>query len=429
MTGTDATEDDGNGDCRTSTAEEEKATASADRSSCSSSFIPAPLCLAGNPAFSLPLGITELAGTAGAGKTQLVLSLCADVVVATTTMRTTTTSSAGNDYCGSNNNNNKAVYVSLGGSSGFLRTAAGRLHGMLRSRAMTTAEGACPNDGNEGGGNDSPRQREHQQKQSMAAIHHSMGRILLRWVRNSDELMDLLRDGLPRLLSLHRPTITLVVLDGIADLFRVDEDGPGGNGEQGGEGQRGADVGGGGGTNRWHRRSVTFFQVSALCKALSSTYQVPFVVVNGATSRGGTAQQGDGAAWMTTTMTDAEPALGLAWSQCVNCRFWVTRGRRRLPQHQRWGGGEEGPPATGRPTSGDEDEDNDRPPALRPDHQPRRQASRMLLVPPAANNIVPRQLHCLKAPHISSSRPGWGFWVDTRGVHPIPDLGSTLQRR
>ena len=87
------------------------------------------LCLVQNPHFALPLGITELAGPAGVGKTQIALSLCADCVLHQQEDVNENSDSR---------NTHKAVYIQLGGSSRFLRTASRRIQSMLKSR-LTTA--------------------------------------------------------------------------------------------------------------------------------------------------------------------------------------------------------------------------------------------------------------------------------------------------
>ena len=258
-------------------------------------------CLANNPSFSLPLGITELSGPAGVGKTQLALSLCADCVL---TQR-------------------KAVFVQLGGSSSVLQIASRRIEQMLQSRMQGSA-------------------------QDTAKIHDLLNRVLVHWVCNSDELMQVLQTSLPRLLHQH-PTVSVVVLDGIANLFRlVDEH---------------QNVG----KNPWHDRAVTFFQISNLCKKLSSTYGIPFVVLNECTSR----IKGN------SNSTVLEPALGLAWAQCVNASFFCRRDKRISN------------------TTTNKQIDNGK-------QQP--------------SEVCHRILQCRRAPHISNEDSVARFWIDRSGV-------------
>jgi RecA/RadA recombinase len=207
-----------------------------------------PPCLLQHANLALSLGITQLAGPASAGKTQLALTLCADCVI----------------------RNQKAVYILVGSNGSH---EMGRISHRLRT--MLAARSA--------GNNVSPQ-----------TIHEWMSMVYLLCIRNEEDLMDLLHYQLPRLLQLH-PTISLVVLDGIANLFRIqDENRP----------------------NPWHHRSTTFFQLANACKTLASAHQVPFLVLNEATTRIGNS---DG-------QSHLEPALGLSWAQCVNSTFFVTRG-------------------------------------------------------------------------------------------------------
>jgi hypothetical protein len=117
-----------------------------------------------------------------------------------------------------------------------------------------------------------------------------------------------LQNGLPRLLKLN-PTISIVVLDSIASLFRIqDENIP----------------------NPWQHRSTMFFQISSLCKSLSSVYQIPFLVINEATTKIANTDN----AFVSSSNQRLQPALGLSWSQCVNSTFFVTRGATTTIQSQ-----------------------------------------------------------------------------------------------
>lgn len=279
-----------------------------------------PVCLAKHTFFSLPLGITELSGPAGVGKTQLALSLCADCV-----------EPLYNPLQGSTKK--KAVYIQLGGSSRFLQTISKRIEQMLLSRLNTSHPNMSAQANSE-------------------EVYDSLTRILVHWVCNSEELMLVLQSSLPKLLQQHN-TVSLVVLDGIANLFRLVEHGPQAR------------------SNPWHDRAVTFFQISNLCKELSSQFGVPFLVLNECTSRiKGEANQ--------LQQTILEPALGLAWAQCVNASFFV---RRR---------------STLSFSASEKDS---------ADHQKK--------TPQAVSQRI---LQCLKAPHISSEHSVAKFWIDRSGV-------------
>lgn len=181
-------------------------------------------------------------------------------------------------------------------------------------------------------------------------VHECLTRILVHWVCNSEELMLLLQTSLPMLLRQH-DTVSLVVLDGIANLFRLVEDGPQGR------------------SNPWHDRAVTFFQISNLCKELSSRFGVPFLVLNECTSR---------IKSETNQQSVLEPALGLAWAQCVNASFFVRRQSTQYFNASEKNSGENANKA-----------------------------------PQAACRRI---LQCLKAPHISSEHSVAKFWIDGSGV-------------
>jgi RecA/RadA recombinase len=305
-----------------------------------SSSSSSPLCLMSNSFFSLPLGITELAGPAGVGKTQLALSLCADCV------QQQQQHQEGKIY--HQHNKNKAVFIQLGGSSRFLETASRRLEQMIRSRII----------------------KDDGETETETTIHDCMTRLLVHWVCNSEELMELLQTSLPRLIGMH-PTISVVVLDGIANLFRLLPE------QQQQQNHRASNN-----SNPWHDRAVTFFQISNLCKELSSRFEIPFVVLNECTSRiqNVVAQHQQQKAVL-------EPALGLAWSQCVNCSFFVRRC-----------------------------ESNDR---IIDTSSSRNQYSNTGNKQQQQKSGCSRILQCLKAPHVSSESSTATFWIDRSGIIPI----------
>ncbi len=267
------------------------------------------ICLANNPDFSLPLGITELSGPAGVGKTQLALSLCADCV---------------------QSGNQQAVFIQLGGSSSHVRIASRRIEQMLRSRMHAKKR------------HDNPTVRD--------TVHECLNRVLVHWICNSEELMELLQSSLPRLLQ-GNPTVSVVILDGIANLFRLVE-------------PHGATRG-----NPWHDRAVTFFQISNLCKQVSSQFQIPFLVLNECTSKLHHHPGQD---------TVLEPALGLAWAQCVNASFFAKRESRL--------------------TNATKDSNKSGDERKKP------------------FEVCHRTLRCLRAPHISSEHAFARFWIDRSGV-------------
>jgi hypothetical protein len=300
-----------------------------------------PSCLLQNPLLSLPLGaLTEIAGPAGAGKTQIALSMCADCAW----------------------EGGRAVYLGLGGSGRYyLHKLLRRLKGMLEWRVI---------------GNETNFQQGRHSTNSLDFGNHGfvqecLNRIFVRWICNSDELFEMLQTSLPKLLRFHtnhddnKSNISLVILDGVANLFRVQED----NNDA---------------ASKWYQnRALVFFQVSNLCKELSAVFQVPFLVINGATNR---LDRGSDRPLL-------EPALGLAWSQCVNSSFFVERlpksvgtangQRTKTQQEQRLGQ----PHTTTTTESG---------------------TTRRI-------KVCYRRLRCLKAPHIPSLHHQ-DFYIDQRGV-------------
>ena len=227
-----------------------------------------------------PGTITEIAGPAGVGKTQMALTLCADSVML----------------------HQKAVYVALGGgSSSSLGIAAHRLRCMLLARLRTHSSGSSTS-------NATPAVSDEMIQ------HQYLRNVYFQWVRNTEEFMELLQLGLPKLLDSQQHPSTggtrVVVLDGIANLFRHPE-----HHEYTLK------------RNYWQERSSTFFQLSTLCKKLSEHYQVPFIILNQAT----TCIQEDGIAASSsrsnschdTATSRLEPAMGLSWRQCINASFFV----------------------------------------------------------------------------------------------------------
>ena len=309
------------------------------------------LLLVNNPFFSLPLGVTELAGPAGGGKTQIALSLCADCVQHQPGQQLHTQQQSHYQI------KKKAVYIQLGGSSRFLQTASRRLEQMLLSRMVTNM-----NDG------DDPAASAKNEEE---IVHDCLTRILVHWICNSEELMELLRTSLPRLFRKH-PNISLVVLDGIANLFRLLP-------EQEQQSSK---------SNLWHDRAIAFFQISNLCKELSSRYGAPFVILNECTSKISnevTRQQFQ-------TNATLEPALGLSWSQSVNCSFFVQR---------------ESIAATN-VTMG-----------LHQNQSETRQSNTKDNCNATKQNVSIRTLRCLKAPHISFEHSVARFWIDESGIISI----------
>ncbi|CAJ1966833.1 unnamed protein product [Cylindrotheca closterium] len=242
------------------------------QSSSSSSSTRLPLHLANHPSFPLHLGVNALAGPAGSGKTQLCLSLVADCVLW---------------------RKQKAVFVSLGKDT-TVRISQ-RLHSMLKHR--TFKENRVTPDLN-----NSDMDKFIKQEY--------LTKIFVNWVRNQDDLFHMLCYGLPKLLKeqqdgIHDASsnsssrISLVVLDGIATLFRQKEKG-----------------------QSWVDRSAHFFQIASICQRLSHEHQVPFVFTNEATCK---LSNSDSSIGGLLASSQLEPALGLSWAQCINSSYFVQK--------------------------------------------------------------------------------------------------------
>lgn len=181
-----------------------------------------------NADFELGVGITELAGSAGCGKTQIALSVC--VTCACTRLKVPDLSTPGPF--------GKAIYLSLGeGTSQCV--IAKRLSQMAAARlANATANLAG---------------------QSVTSI---LGRILTRFIRNQDEFETFVFHELPRVLGQDND-IAFVAVDSIASMYRALD----------GSHSKGA-----------VERSGLLFCIAAQIKKLSGHHRVPFVVINQVTT-------------------------------------------------------------------------------------------------------------------------------------------------
>lgn len=165
-----------------------------------------PCCWLQHPTFSMPMGsLTELAGPAGAGKTQLALSLCVDAVMMEGNGAQENRDNS--SITPQNDDKPKAVYVLLGGSGRFLQTISRRLQQMIQARLE---EGDAHNDPSD--------------NQNSKYVHDCLTRIFIKWICNTEELLEMLRISLVKLLQDHDPHIECVVLDGIASLFRFQDE-------------------------------------------------------------------------------------------------------------------------------------------------------------------------------------------------------------
>jgi DNA-repair protein XRCC3 len=174
----------------------------------------------------LGLGITEIAGPAGCGKTQIGLSVCVSCAMQRKRQEPTNENRFIHEM---------ALYVSLGEGTTQARVAQ-RLQQMAAQRRH----------GNVNGNGDSGE---------------VLKRILTRFIRNEDEFLTFLEKDLPHMLTSTQSNIGLIVLDSIAGLFRVSQT-----------------------TITYAMRSGVLFQIAAQLKRISGIFQIPIVVINQVTS-------------------------------------------------------------------------------------------------------------------------------------------------
>ena len=179
----------------------------------------------------LELGITEIAGLAGCGKTQIGLGLCVSCAMQRQREETGTE----NRFTGNapasqiRHRHHTALYVSLGEGTTQARVAQ-RLHQMAAQRCIDPGD--------------------------------VLKCILTRFIRNEDEFLMFIMNELPLMFT--QSSIGVIVLDSIAALFRVSQ-------------TRHT-------STTYAKRSGVLFQVAAQLKLLSDLHQVPIVVINQVTT-------------------------------------------------------------------------------------------------------------------------------------------------
>ena len=242
----------------------------------------------------LRTGITEIAGEAAAGKTQLLLQLALQV------HRPPAPSGCRAVECG---------HSSVGAGGGF---GAGAVYISTEgkppiSRLRTMAS--------------------HFERRN-PELKGVMERTDVMTCHDAEELWDTVVNKLPVHLERRngrgacgrggaRYPVGLIAIDSIAAAFRVD-------------------------FTDFAERSQWLTSLAAHMKAISSKYNVPFVIANQVTDSVRDDGGGGGSARARATV----PALGLAWSNCVNVRLLATR----LSNNCAHGGGRHGvDPAAGAP--------------------------------------------------------------------------------
>ena len=118
--------------------------------------------------------------------------------------------------------------------------------------------------------------------------------------------------------------VGLVVLDSVAGLFRSPDAGPGPL----------SGTAATAGTGFYSRRATALFRASACLRRLADLHGVAVVVTNQATAKPSSAATATTTA--TTTATSSVPALGLAWSSCVNSRYILERSEGAGGRFRRW---------------------------------------------------------------------------------------------
>lgn len=179
----------------------------------------------GSVDFELGLGITELAGSAGCGKTQIALGIC--VACACTPLNP---NGDGRLLFG------KALYVSLGEGNAQIMIAK-RLHQMADIRKVEL----------------------NLHEQPTSAI---LNKIRTRQIRNQDEFEQFIFQELPELLRQDK-AIAVLAMDSIASMFRIYESKP---------------------SFEIAIRSGQLFRIAAQLKKLSKQHTLPILIVNQVTA-------------------------------------------------------------------------------------------------------------------------------------------------
>jgi RecA/RadA recombinase len=137
---------------------------------------------------SLQSGVYEIAGAAGSGKTQLALSLCIRAAATTSTIETTSkTTTVVSDQ--PTNSSIRSIYIALHKTQMISRIAQ-RLQQQIPSSSSSSI----------------------------------LQRIWIKPCANTEDLCELLQDELPTILQMQHPHVRVIILDGIADLFRGGSD-------------------------------------------------------------------------------------------------------------------------------------------------------------------------------------------------------------
>ncbi|KAL9190804.1 hypothetical protein ACHAXT_000510 [Thalassiosira profunda] len=222
-------------------------------------------------------GITELSGEGGAGKTQICLNLC--VTCAMTPLL----------FPGDDGASDAATYTAL-----YVTMGEGIPSGTIAMRMEKIAAARLARD--------DPNETKD-----------VLSRIGLLSIRNEEEFVDFVEQDLPQLLENHNrhQKIGIVAFDGIAGFFRFRD--PLFQHSR---------------NSMFHiQRSARFLRVSSQLRRLSDAYDVPILITNQVTASIApeTGVASPDPLSFPMNPEQVEPALGLAWSNCVTTRYILQR--------------------------------------------------------------------------------------------------------
>ena len=196
-------------------------------------------------------GITEIAGEAGAGKTQFALSLSLQCCL-------------------------PPAYGGLGGKAAYLCCGEGEFPFRRLAQIATSLSNRLGTSSHE----------------------ELLQNVQINQCHNADDVLDALKKKLPSMCS--SENVRLVVIDSIAGMVRNDY-----------ETKSVSDM---------SLRTVLLFKVAKELKWLADIYKVCVLVINQVTAKGFESNSSS-----SSNNNDCSPALGLAWSHCVNTRICLRR--------------------------------------------------------------------------------------------------------
>ena len=296
----------------------------------------------------LPVGVSELSGAAGAGKTQICLSLCISCVLSDLRAHRSISESRSRSHYRQEQKHEEhkteneepeealeALYVSMGEGTSSAKLAH-RLNQMLSIRLSQTHHPINSHTPV----TVSPQRLTHMhtigkekaQEEDERLMY--LKRIQTRQICTQEEFQQFLMVDLEPMLQHHshlrsrlpleeshshsqshsRKRIGLIILDSLAGLFRIPDEGLG-EGSYSSNNTSSRHKHEEASKNYYIQRSATFYTIAAQLKRLSERYGVCFVVVNQVTCSLNLGQD-------SSTII---PSLGLSWSNCVSERYFVHR--------------------------------------------------------------------------------------------------------